>query len=522
MRFRAKLQLLILPFIIIPVLLAGHIYSSIGRERLWELKDEVLQLRLDSLYRYALQEYSTLEELGLTNTVFFIEKAWKSVERFADQLRVLGDPLFILNEEQRHLLFSPESQDDLLRDEMGLLKTTSSFFPNKENVYLLYYKRFVKWNMILISATEEKSIYKPIDDATNLFLLFSFGNLLFFIIVAFFLSKRITAPLIKLTSLAKEMANNNLSVRADIKSRDEIGMLAENFNTMVRQLEASTKNLEEKVEERTIELSQSFQELKMTQKQLVEAEKMAALGSLVAGISHEINTSIGIGITAVSHLEGLARSTHEQNVKGLLETEKLNRMLEKTVEMSELALRNLQRAGELVANFKQVAVDQHIEEKCKMNLSEHLHSALLTLKPKLKRSIVTVSIDGPSGLVMVSYPGAIWQVVTNLVLNGILHAFEPDEEGSIKIIFRKVGKQVELSISDNGKGIEEAELSKIFDPFYTTRRHQGGTGLGLHIVYNIVTQLLKGNIVSSSIPGEGTTFNITLPFEDKIIPRHKR
>jgi signal transduction histidine kinase len=254
----------------------------------------------------------------------------------------------------------------------------------------------------------------------------------------------------------------------------------------------------------------------------VEAEKMAALGSLVAGISHEINTPIGIGITAVSHLEGLARSTHEQNVKGLLETEKLNRMLEKTVEMSELALRNLQRAGELVANFKQVAVDQHIEEKCKMNLSEHLHSALLTLKPKLKRSIVTVSIDGPSGLVMVSYPGAIWQVVTNLVLNGILHAFEPDEEGSIKIIFRKVGKQVELSISDNGKGIEEAELSKIFDPFYTTRRHKGGTGLGLHIVYNIVTQLLKGNIVCSSIPGEGTTFIITLPFEDKIISSHEQ
>jgi signal transduction histidine kinase len=500
MRFRAKLQLLILPFIIIPVLLAGHIYSSIGRERLWELKDEVLQLRLDSLYRYALQEYSTLEELGLTNTVFFIEKAWKSVERFADQLRVLGDPLFILNEEQRHLLFSPESQDDLLRDEMGLLKTTSSFFPNKENVYLLYYRRFVKWNMILISATEEKSIYKPIDDVTNLFLLFSLGNLLFFIIVAFFLSKRITAPLIKLTSLAKEMANNNLSVRADIKSRDEIGMLAENFNTMVRQLEASTKNLE----------------------QLVEAEKMAALGSLVAGISHEINTPIGIGITAVSHLEGLARSTHEQNVKGLLETEKLNRMLEKTVEMSELALRNLQRAGKLVANFKQVAVDQHIEEKCKMNLSEHLYSALLTLKPKLKRSKVTVSIDGPSGLVMVSYPGAIWQVVTNLVLNGILHAFEPDEEGSIKIIFRKVGEQVELSISDNGKGIEEAEVSKIFNPFYTTRRHKGGTGLGLHIVYNIVTQLLKGNIVCSSTLGEGTTFIITLPFEDKIIPSYKQ
>ena len=504
MKFRIKLQLTFLPFIILPIVFAGYIYSNIGREMLRERKSEILQLRLDTLYRFAENEYTTLEDLGLSNTNFFNDKAWNSVEQFSSRLQVSGDPLFIIREEDGIL--------DLLGDS-GSQKGTSALFQDEKIVYFYYYRKLTEWNMILISGTEEKSIYKPIDDATRLFILFSLGNITFFIIIVFGISNRITKPMVKLTILAKEMANNNLSVRAEITSNDEIGILSENFNIMVEKLEASTKSLEVQVENRTKELSHSIMELQLTQKQLVEAEKMASLGSLVAGISHEINTPIGIGITAISYLEGISKKAHEQFVKRTLKKSEFEQMFLKCTESTSIALRSLQRAGQLVSTFKKVAVDQHLEEKRLVNLKEQMDTVLITLKPNLKKTNLTVTIDASPDLVIYSYPGAIWQVSANIILNAVLHAFEPDEKGTITITLKKINSQIEMSISDNGKGIKESETSKIFDPFYTTKRNRGGTGLGLHIVYNIVTQLFKGSIQCSSVPGEGTTFTISFPVE---------
>jgi len=507
MKFRIKLQLTVLPIIILPIILAGFLYSSIGRQMLRERKSEILQLRLDSLYRFAENEYSSLNDLGLANTNFFNDKSWKSVEQFATQLQAPGDPLFIIREEESLLDLSGET---------GFKKGQLEILQNDIITYFYYYRKLADWKMILISATEEKSIYTSIDNATRLFILFSLGNLLFSIFIVFVISNRITKPMEKLTLLAKEMANHNLSVRAEISSNDEIGLLSENFNIMVERLEESTKDLEDKVEIRTKELSNSLNELQMAQKQLVEAEKMAYLGSLVAGISHEINTPIGIGITAISYLEGVSKKVHKQFLQGTLKKSEFDDMFVKCMESSSIALSSLQRAGKLVSSFKKVAVDQHLEEKSLINMKEQMEIVLLTLKPNLKKTRISTSIEADPKLELYSYPGAIWQVTTNIILNALLHAFEPDEKGTIKISLKEFDSTIELNISDNGKGIPESEIPKVFDPFYTTKRNRGGTGLGLNIVYNIVTQLFKGTIQCSSVLGEGTTFTISLPINNDL------
>ncbi|MGL1891475.1 MAG: HAMP domain-containing histidine kinase [Spirochaetaceae bacterium] len=503
MKFRLKLQMAVLPFIILPIILAGYIYSSIGRDMLRERQSEILQLRLDSLYRFAEDEYTSLKDLGLANSNFFNNKSWKSVEQFATQLQVPGDPLFIIRAE--------DNQFDLSGESGFRIEQSDLFGDNKVHFY--YYRTYSEWNMILISATVEQSIYKSIENATRLFILFSLVNLLLSIIIVFVISNRITKPMEKLTVLAKEMANHNLSVRAEISSNDEIGLLSENFNIMVERLEESTKYLEDKVEIRTKELLNSLNKLQVTQKQLVEAEKMASLGSLVAAISHEINTPIGIGITAISYLEGYLKKVHNQFLQESLKKSDLDIMFLKCMESSVIALNSLQRAGQLVSTFKKVAVDQHIEEKSLLNMKEQMENVLLTLKPNLNKTRVSVTIKADSQLELYSYPGAIWQVTSNIILNALVHAFEPADKGSIIISLKEIDSTIELSISDNGKGIPESEISKVFDPFYTTKRHKGGTGLGLNIVYNIVTQLFKGTIKCSSVVGDGTIFTISFPID---------
>ncbi|MBN2617301.1 MAG: HAMP domain-containing histidine kinase [Spirochaetales bacterium] len=501
MKFRIKLQLTVLPFIIIPLILASLIYTTIGREMLRVRTSEVLQLRLDSLYRYAEAEFLSLKTLGLSNTNFFNNKSWKSVEQFALQLQGPGDPLFVLKDEK----------NGTFNQDSGFKIGASNVFEDKEVIYYYYYKKLKDWDMIIISATEHKSIYKPIDNATRLFILISLISITISVVIVFIISNRITKPLEKLTGLAKNMANYNLTVRADIQSNDEIGTLSENFNIMVERLEESTRNLEEKVELRTKELNDYLIKLQQTQKQLVESEKMAALGSLVAGISHEINTPIGIGITAISFVDQTLKDIQNKVKNGVFTRSEFDSIISNCIESSEVALSSLVRGGKLVSSFKKVAVDQHVEEKIFFNMQDQMENVLTTLKPYLRKNNVSVTIIGDKTLNIDSYPGALWQISSNIILNAILHAFDGREEGDIVIEYKKNGSNIDLIFADNGKGMHESELFKIFDPFYTTKRDNGGTGLGLNIVYNIATQLLKGTIECKSVLGSGTTFILSFP-----------
>jgi len=276
-------------------------------------------------------------------------------------------------------------------------------------------------------------------------------------------------------------------------------------------LEDYSHTLEQDVAERTRELSQALDDLKATQNQLVEAEKMAALGGLVAGVAHEINTPVGVGVTAASLLEDKTVAFLKTYQSGQMKRSDLEKYLNTAGQSSTMILKNLNRAAELIQSFKQVAVDQSSEERREFSVKAYLEEILLSLRPKLKKTQHAIEINGDDNLTLESYPGTFAQIVTNLVMNSLLHAYEPEEWGQLSFEFRQNGKHLIFQYNDDGKGIPKENLSKIFEPFFTTKRTQGGSGLGLHIIYNLVTQRMGGTIHCESKVGSGTRFIIEVP-----------
>ncbi|MEG4574043.1 ATP-binding sensor histidine kinase [Microcoleus sp. N3A4] len=276
-------------------------------------------------------------------------------------------------------------------------------------------------------------------------------------------------------------------------------------------LQQFNQNLEKLVQQRTSELSQTLEDLKSAQNQLVESEKMAALGGLVAGVAHEINTPIGIGITAASLLSEKVTKFFELYSNGQIKRSELEKFLDIAMQSSNMILSNLTRAADLVHSFKEVAVDQSSELKRTFKVKNYLEEILTSLTAKLKRTKHKIELKCDENIVLDSYPGTLSQIVTNLVLNSLIHAYDGEDEGILSFDFKLEGDRLIFEYADNGKGITAENLSKIFEPFFTTKRGQGGTGLGLHIIYNLVTQKLKGTISCESQVDKGTKFMIEFP-----------
>ncbi|MBI1889804.1 MAG: AAA family ATPase [Burkholderiales bacterium] len=291
------------------------------------------------------------------------------------------------------------------------------------------------------------------------------------------------------------------------------------LQTLASQVAISMENaelydsLEAKVEQRTEELVGKNRELQEAQKQLVESEKMASLGQLVAGVAHEINTPIGVSFTAITHFSKQTRRLVQTFQSGQVKKSDMTEFLDLAEEASEQLISNLSRASKLIQSFKQVAVDQSFDTVREFDLAIYLNELIVSLAPAVRKSGHATKLTCPQGIAMKSFPGALGQVVTNLVMNTLMHAFDGVEGGTIEITAKQFGGNVELSCRDNGVGIPDDIQSKIFDPFFTTRRASGGSGLGLHIVYNLVTQKLHGRIGVESKVGEGTKFWMSLPAE---------
>ncbi|HSX59380.1 MAG TPA: two-component regulator propeller domain-containing protein [Tahibacter sp.] len=275
-------------------------------------------------------------------------------------------------------------------------------------------------------------------------------------------------------------------------------------------LRALNEELELRVERRTsdlraanVELQHTLDRLTLTQRQLLESEKLASLGGLVAGIAHEINTPLGVGITAASHLaEEATRLTRllQQNRLGRGD---LDRFQQTACESAEMILRNLRRADALVKSFKQVAVDQSTEDRRVVELGACVSEILTTLGPTLKKTPHRVELVCAQPVVCETAPGALYQIVTNLVMNSLIHGFADGRPGRIVVAVARDAGAVAIDYRDDGVGMDEATRARIFDPFFTTRRGQGGSGLGMHIVYNLVTQSLGGSIRVDSAAGQG-------------------
>ena len=326
-------------------------------------------------------------------------------------------------------------------------------------------------------------------------------------------------PLLDRTKLSGILyLENNLITDAFTKDRVEllkllssqVAISIENAQ-LYTNLQHFNENLEQLVEQRTTELSQALDDLKVTQKKLVESEKMASLGGLVAGVAHEINTPVGIGITAASMLADKITEFFETYKSGQMKRSQLEKFLDTAMQSSSMVLSNLNRAADLIQSFKQIAVDQSSEEQRTFNLKQYLSEVLISLKPTLRTTHHQVEIKGDEAIVLHSYPGALSQIITNLIMNSLTHAYSLEDAGHLVFDFKQKGEQIIFEYADDGKGIPKENLSKIFDPFFTTKRGQGGSGLGLHIVYNLVTQKLNATIECESQVGVGTKFIIKLP-----------
>ena len=258
------------------------------------------------------------------------------------------------------------------------------------------------------------------------------------------------------------------------------------------------------------ELQETILNLRETQNKLIESEKMASLGGLVAGVAHEINTPVGIGLTGISHLEELTIKINKEYVNDEISQETFEEYLNSSKDLTSLIQKNLERAASLVRSFKQVAVDQSSEEKRVFNLKDYLNEILQSIHSVTKKRNIKISISCDSDIKLNSYAGSYSQIITNLIMNSLIHGFKEKEKGNIFINVEKTANELKIIYKDTGCGISENNLNKIFDPFFTTNRDNGGSGLGLNIIYNIIISTLGGSITCNSQENNGVEFIIIL------------
>lgn len=296
--------------------------------------------------------------------------------------------------------------------------------------------------------------------------------------------------------------------------RDELGDVIRGFNSVQRKLKSIIEHLrdaEDAARRSEQTTAQAMDNLRQAQESLLQSERLASLGSLVAGVAHEINTPVGIALTSASVLkEATDVLTAAVNGGGVKKSD-LVRYLDTAAESTRLIMNNAYRAAHLIHSFKQIAVDQVSEARRHFALKEYIGEVLASLQPTLKKTRIEIAISGPDDIMLDTYPGALAQVITNLTLNCVEHAFDADTPGRIEIVLRRADPCVEILVSDNGKGIPADMLDKVFDPFVTTRRGQGGTGLGLNIVFNLIAKQFGGSISVSSTPGQGARFLLRIP-----------
>ncbi|NTS78027.1 HAMP domain-containing histidine kinase [Catenovulum sp. SM1970] len=373
-----------------------------------------------------------------------------------------------------------------------------------------------------------------------------------FILISIVFKHLLTNPLGRLARQAGEINPNEMqSSLIDIAQNpdDELGVLQKALNDMIEKtaevigkLDFLNKDLELRVKQRTEELQQtveqlhveqdklvqevevrqrseaalekSLEELKFAQGQLIESEKMASLGGLVAGVAHEINTPVGLSLTGISHFQVCVEDVAKLYDAGDLEEDQFEKFIKESKELSSTIHNSLQRAANLVRSFKLVAVDQSAEEIRQFDLIEYLDETMISLNNKIKQSKLTFTVNSQEKpLVVNNYPGSWAQIFTNLIQNTMIHAYEPQSAGQVQLNFSKHGDTLHFEFIDDGKGMTEETQKKVFEPFYTTNRANGGSGLGMNILFNIVTQKMYGTISLHSAQGLGSKFIIEVPID---------
>lgn len=348
-------------------------------------------------------------------------------------------------------------------------------------------------------------------------------HILLAVIIALIFFKTLTSPLLKISSQVALInpllpENNELRIPKN-HEYDEMGSLIKNINQILKKYSDLKNQLEIRVDQRTSELNKANKTLKKSlfqlnkaKNHLVETEKMASLGGLVAGISHEINTPVGNCLTAASYLQGKIEEVKQKIEVENITIDERNVLLETADEAMDIIMINLKRAASLISSFKQIAVDQTYSSIIRFNLNQRIEDTLISLKPRLKTMPVSINFHSREEINVYQDPGIFSQIITNLVMNSLIHGFEDGKAGKITIMLERKRKNIIFKYFDSGKGVDKKDRKKIFEPFFTTKKNSGGSGLGLNIVYNLVTQKLHGKIKCSRIKNkQGVCFYIIFP-----------
>jgi C4-dicarboxylate-specific signal transduction histidine kinase len=379
------------------------------------------------------------------------------------------------------------------------------------------------WHVVVMRPQDK--VYGPITSIVLLSTLSTGVLLTLTILVLFLVSRKVAKATEVLSQNARELEAGHVPQLRDLAVREladvdkSLRSMAATLTQRESQLRSTNEQLELRVQERThhlqtvnADLEQTMKRLEATQSELVQAGKMAALGGMVAGISHELNTPVGNAKLAASALVENARRLQEIVDSGKVSKSEIQRCTAAFEEGANLIDRSLERASDIVRSFKQVAVDQTSNRRRNFELGEVIRENYILLSPRLNKAGISVNMELPSKFEMNGYPGVIGQVLTNLLENAMLHGYSDSQGGQVDIVAQAVSQDVvRLTVRDYGRGIANEALSKVFDPFYTTRMGQGGSGLGLSIVYSLITHSLAGKISVDSKVGSGTSFILELP-----------
>ena len=325
----------------------------------------------------------------------------------------------------------------------------------------------------------------------------------------FLINLILNTPLKSLLSGVKSIEQGDFNFKVEVPGKNELAMISDSFNDMTSKIRQSSDDLKLANETLELKVKDRTNELIEAQQQLIMSEKMASLGQLVAGVAHEINTPLGIAITSLSYskveVETINKSFKDNKITQENFVDFINHINESII-LSEV---NLKKASELVQTFKKVAVNQSVEELVEFSILDQIQEVIKTLEPNLRKHHVEIKLNINKDIKVLNYPGSFYHIVSNLIMNSLIHAF-PDNSGNIEITVVEEGEKLELSFQDDGIGMKEEIRHKIFDPFYTTKRGSGGTGLGMYVIYNIVTQRLGGSIEVESEENKGTKFCISI------------
>lgn len=319
--------------------------------------------------------------------------------------------------------------------------------------------------------------------------------------------KRTMEPFQNVLTFAKDIAAGELSKNIPesyMERADEMGALSKSFQIIIDAFRNENIVLEQKITEKNEELQQQYTFI-------LEAEKAASLGHLVAGVAHEINTPVGVSLSTASYLKKVNDEHRQRLAAGQMNKENLKELMSVIDESARLLNTNLERAADLVKSFKQLAVDQSSGLQEQFELKDNIDSVILSLLHEYKHMPVKIENRCPEQVYLNTYPGALSQIFTNLIINSLHHGLKTTSDGLIEIDASVKPDWIILTYRDNGIGISEKNLKKIYEPFFTTKRHDGNSGLGMHIVMSLVTQKLKGNIRCESKEGEGVTFIMEFP-----------